>query len=60
VADYVKQFEQIVMHLPTATQEELQHAFIYGLQGHVRSHVLLNAPSTINEAQTMALTVDDR
>jgi len=38
------------MHLPTATQDELLHAFTYGLKAHIRSHVLLHNPHTVNEA----------
>jgi hypothetical protein len=48
------------MYLPTANQEELLHAFLYGLKPHIKSHVLLTNPDTVNEAQTAALTIDDR
>lgn len=48
------------MYLPQATEAEMLHAFTYGLKSHIRSHVLLHQPDTVNDAQTMALTVDDR
>jgi hypothetical protein len=48
------------MYLPTAGQDELLHAFLYGLKANIKSHVLLGSPTTINEAQQMALTIDER
>ena len=48
------------MYLPTAGQDELLHAFLYGLKASIKSHVLLGNPTTINEAQQMALTIDER
>ena len=48
------------MHLPTATTDELVHAFIFGLKDNIRTHVLLQRPTTLNDAQTQALTLVDR
>ena len=48
------------MYLPTAGQAELLHAFLYGLKANVKAHVLLGNPATINDAQQMALTIDER
>ena len=47
------------MYLPTATQEELVHAFVYGLKDYFRTLVQLNDPKTI-KAQTYALLIDER
>jgi hypothetical protein len=38
------------MYLPLAGQDELMHAFLYGLKANIKSHVLLGNPHSINEA----------
>ena len=48
------------MHLPTASTDELLHAFVFGLRDNIRTHVLLQRPTTLNAAQTQALTLADR
>ena len=37
VIQYVQDFENITLHLPTATDDELKHSFIYGLKPAIRS-----------------------
>ena len=40
---YIAYFNKIIMDLPNASEEELVHAYIYGLKpyikGHVKAHV---------------------
>ena len=40
---YIAYFDEIIMDLPNASEEELVHAYIYGLKpyikGHVKAHV---------------------
>ena len=46
------------MALPQATEEELLHAFIYGLRPDVKTTVLIAKPINVTEAQTSALAAD--
>ena len=47
------------MALPQATEEELLHAFIYGLRPDVKTTVLIAKPMNVTEAQTSALAADE-
>ena len=59
VINYVKEFEDITLHLPQATDDELKHAFTYGLKPHIRSQVLMSTPADLNAAMTKALAYED-
>lgn len=48
------------MYLPNAQEEELVHGFVYGLKETIRTMVLLQDAQTLNEAQSMALAIDER
>ena len=37
VMSYVKEFEKIVLYLPSATQEEILHAFTFGLKPEIKT-----------------------
>ena len=37
IIQYVRDFENVTLHLPTATDDELKHSFIYGLKPAIRS-----------------------
>lgn len=55
----MKEFEDITLHLPNATDDELKHGFVYGLKPHIRSQVLMSNPTDLNEAMTRALACED-
>ena len=40
-------------------EEELLHAFIYGLRPDVKTTVLIAKPTNVTEAQTSALAADE-
>ena len=48
------------MYIDTATDDELTHKFIYGLKDNIRVQVLVADPSSLSEAMTVALTIEDR
>jgi hypothetical protein len=48
------------MYLDDASASELIHSFIYGLKEPIRKHVKMHNPNTIEEAQTAALTMEER
>jgi hypothetical protein len=48
------------MYLENATPAELVHSFIYGLKEPIRKHVKMSNPYTIEDAQTAALTMEER
>ena len=36
---YIAYFDEIIMDLPNASEEELVHAYIYGLKSYIKGHV---------------------
>jgi hypothetical protein len=48
------------MYLDDASAAELIHSFIYGLKEPIRKHVKMHNPITIEDAQTAALTMEER
>jgi Retrotransposon gag protein len=50
VLEYICVFENTTMSIPTATDEELRHSFIFGLKPTVCTHVMLHQPNTLQYA----------
>jgi hypothetical protein len=48
------------MYLDDASSSELIHSFIYGLKEPIRKHVKMHNPITLEDAQTAALTMEER
>lgn len=58
VLAYATTFRNIVVNLPTMTDEEKRFKFIYGLKRRTREQVRLHNPATLEEAVRLAVRFD--
>ena len=59
VLAYISDFETIVVSLPSATNDELTHAFTFGLRHEIKTQVFLSKANSLNEAMTAALAAEE-
>ena len=59
VRDYVAAFDAVLLDIPTASEDDMIHAFIYGLRqpvkGLVKATMEKTGESTLEKAQTLAV-----
>ncbi|KAG2190798.1 hypothetical protein INT47_010345, partial [Mucor saturninus] len=58
VLEYVDEFRNIQLEIPSMTNEEAQDRFVRGLQQEVRLHVITLTPTDVDEAMQMAQTYE--
>lgn len=53
-------FESIALKIDNSTDEELLHAFIWGLKDRLKAELRIREPKTLKDAAKMALDIEER
>ena len=59
VSTYIKNFEEVAGCIDNLSDDEALHKFVYGLSSSIRQFVLIQDPSTLNEAMKLAIASED-
>ena len=63
VATYVEYFNKIILSLPTVTNADLVHSFVYGLKqpikGLVKAHVAQSSDPPLEDVMVLALSLEE-
>jgi hypothetical protein len=53
-------FESVALKIDNSTDEELLHAFIWGLKDRLKGELRIREPKTLKEAAKFALDIEER